>query len=123
MNKTKPIEALWKIDHTICMNSNDKRIEWNIDKPKDYPEGGYDEKDTDCKSFDDFCDCYDIIETALKDFEELKKGIAWRKAEYKKELDSGVDCDGEPLGETNRKIILNLYNIMCCLESYYKEKN
>lgn len=64
-----------------------------------------------------------IIKTALKDFEELKKGIAWRIAEYKKELDSGVDCDGIPLSETNRKIVLNLYNIMGALESYYKEKN
>lgn len=63
------------------------------------------------------------IETTLKDFEELKKGIAWRKAEYKKELDSGVDGDGEPLSETNKMIVSNLYNIMCALESYYKEKN
>jgi len=62
-----------------------------------------------------------VIEKSLKDFEELKKGIAWRKAEYKKELDSGVDCDNIPLSETNRKIVLNLYNIMCALESYYKE--
>jgi len=63
----------------------------------------------------------DTIEKSLKAFEELKKGIEWRIAEYKKELDSGVDCDGVPLSETNRKIVLNLYNIMCALESYYKE--
>ena len=73
--------------------------------------------------YEEFFNGLNIIEKSLKDFEELKKGIAWREKEYKKELDSGVDCDGVPLSETNRKITLNLYNIMGALESYYKEKN
>ena len=122
---SKALKSLWKIDHTICMNFNEKNIKWNIDNKDDpslYKNGeGYDPEDTDCKSFDDFCECYEEIETALKDFEELKKGIEWRMAEYIKELDSGEDCDGIPLSETNRKIILNLYNIMCALKTYYKE--
>lgn len=61
-----------------------------------------------------------IIENALKDFEELKKGIALRKAELEKELHSGIDCDGVPLSEKNKMIISNLYNIICALEDYYK---
>lgn len=65
-----PLEALWKIDHTICMNNCESGIKWNIDKPEDYPEGGYDEKDTDCKSFEDFAECYEMVETALKRLEE-----------------------------------------------------
>jgi len=74
-----PLEALWKIDHTICMNFNDKNIKWNIDNKDDqvlYKNGdGYDPIDTDCKSFEEFCDCYDIIETALKRLDELDTWI------------------------------------------------
>lgn len=61
------------------------------------------------------------ITEALRQFEDLKEGIEWRKAYYKQELDKGVDFDGIPLSETNRLIVTNLYNIMCALESYYKE--
>lgn len=59
--------------------------------------------------------------TELEKFEKLKEGIAWRKESYKKSLDSNCDGDGEKLTRTNRLIILNLYNIMIALESYYKE--
>ena len=69
----KALESLWKIDHTICMNQNEKNIRWNIDRPEDYSEGGYDEHDTDCKSFEDFCDCYDNIESVLNAFNVAKK--------------------------------------------------
>jgi len=60
-------------------------------------------------------------EKELYNFGRLKAGIAWRKEEYKKELDTGRDGDGEKLTEVNRLITLNLYNIMCALESYYTE--
>jgi len=76
---SKALRALWKIDHTICMNFNEKNIKWNIDNKDDptlYQNGkGYDPEDTDCKSFEDFCDCYDEIETALKDKEEQDKAL------------------------------------------------
>ena len=65
--------ALWKIDHTICMNFNEHNIKWNIDSPEDYPEGGYDPYDTDCNDFEDFCNCYDLLNEALNKLEKLLK--------------------------------------------------
>lgn len=115
---TKALEAL-----NIIKNIGLSHMEYDSDENHD-GEWEYEAVEVDDGTIEDNCpEEIEVIEKSLKDFEELKKGIAWRKAEYKKELDSGVDCDNIPLSETNRKIILNLYNIMCALESYYKEKN
>ena len=71
---------------------------------------------------DDLSDeCLEIIRKALRDYKLLQNGIEWRKSSYKKDLDRGYDADGDVLTETNRLILLNLYNIMTALESYYKE--
>lgn len=53
---TKGLEALEKIDHTICMNNLENNIKWDIDK--------YDH--CACVSVEDFVDCYEIIEKELK---------------------------------------------------------
>ena len=74
--------------------------------------------DTDITKPDDL----DILEKALTSFDRLKAGIAWRKEGYEREIKTGVDPDGEPLSESNKLITLNLYNIMCALEAYYKEQ-
>lgn len=118
MNKElTPLEALEKLDHTICLNFNNKDLKFNLDEYKQGPNNG----PIDCKDWEELSNCYDIVEKELIGSKELKKGIAWRKAEYKKELDNNCDFDGIPLDETNRFIVMNLYNIMCALESYYKE--
>ena len=74
----KPIEAYWKLDHTICMNSNEGNIKWNIDNKDDktlYGENqeGYDPIDTDCKSIDEAIDCLETIEKSLKALEIIKE--------------------------------------------------
>ena len=74
----KPIEAYWKLDHTICMNSNEGNIKWNIDNKDDktlYGENqeGYDPIDTDCKSIDEAIDCLETIEKAVKALDIIKK--------------------------------------------------
>lgn len=74
--------------------------------------------DTDITEPDDL----DILEEVLTSFDRLKTGIAWRKEDYEREIKTGVDPDGEPLSESNKLITLNLYNIMCALEAYYKEQ-
>ncbi len=69
--------ALWKLDHTICMNSNENNIKWNIDN-KDDPElygedqEGYNPDDTDCKSIEEAIDCLELLEEALNILEKLQ---------------------------------------------------
>ena len=65
----KSLEAYYKIDHTFCMNANEKHIEYNIDKPELYGteyEGTYDPIDTDCKSLEEAIDCLDTIHETIK---------------------------------------------------------
>lgn len=74
----KPIESYWKIDHTICMNSNEGNIKWNIDNKDDktlYGENqeGYDPIDTDCKSIDEAIDCLETIEKAVKALDIIRE--------------------------------------------------
>lgn len=59
--KLSPLEALEKLNHTICLNINNKTLTFGIDK--------YD--DCDCKDIYEFSKCYDIIEKALKNYQEL----------------------------------------------------
>ncbi len=56
-----PEEALEKIDHTICLNYNEHTIKFGLDKYKDGPRGD----SCDCESFEEFCNCFNIIEEAL----------------------------------------------------------
>lgn len=59
----KELEALEKINHTICLNNLEHNIKWALDK--------YD--NCDCRDFTEFAKCYDTIETALKQAEENEK--------------------------------------------------
>ena len=56
-------EALEKLNHTICLNLNDKRLKFGLDKYEHI----------DCVSTEEFVECYDTIETALNRLEELEK--------------------------------------------------
>lgn len=58
----KSLEALEKLDHTICMNVNEKTLQFNIDK----------DTNADCNSLDEFIDCYETIEQSLKALEIIK---------------------------------------------------
>ena len=60
---SKGLEALEKIDHTICLNNLAKNIVWNIDK----------EEKCDCESIEQFVECYDAIEKELTQAEEDRK--------------------------------------------------
>ena len=61
---SKELEALEKINHTICLNS--PTIKWGIDT--------YDH--IDCKDEKEFVKCYNIIEQALDQYENQDKLIA-----------------------------------------------
>ena len=77
MNKIKNSRvALWKLDHTICMNNNEDNLKWNIDDIKDYPEGGYDPDDTDCKSIEEASQCIDLIADDLEILYLVKRSPA-----------------------------------------------
>ena len=70
-----PIQAYWKLDHTICMN--EKNLKFNLDNKDDpdlYDNGeGYDPIDTDCKSMNEAINCLETIEAALKALEIIKE--------------------------------------------------
>ena len=59
------LEALEKIDHTICLNINNGTLKFGLDE--------YDK--CDCQSVEEFVECYDTIEKELKDYEWLKSII------------------------------------------------
>lgn len=59
---SKGLDALEKIDHTICLNLNNKTLQFNLDKYED----------CDCKDIREFCDCYEVIENELKERENYK---------------------------------------------------
>lgn len=69
--------ALWKLDHTICMNSNEGNIRWNIDDINLYRDdetgkvSGYDSNDTDCKGIEEAIDCLELLEEALNKLEQV----------------------------------------------------
>lgn len=67
--KLSPLEALEKIDNTVCLN----HLAFGVDK--------YDH--CDCRSIEDFVDCYDTIEKSLKAFEIIKvKEVDWFSIKY-----------------------------------------
>lgn len=53
---SKALEALEKLNHTICFNINEKTLKFSLDK--------YD--NCDCKDINDFVNCYQTIEKSLK---------------------------------------------------------
>ena len=57
----KGLEALEKLNHTICLNLDNKTLVFGLDK--------YD--NCDCKDIYEFSKCYEFIETALKNYEKL----------------------------------------------------
>lgn len=58
----KGLDALEKIDHTVCLAfNNDNNAIFNKDN--------YDH--IDCKDINEFIECYDIIEKELKDYYEI----------------------------------------------------
>ena len=62
---SKELEALEKIDNTLCLNLNNKTLKFGLDK--------YD--NCDCKDLKEFDECYNTIEKSLKDYEWLKSII------------------------------------------------
>lgn len=74
MSRTNdPIKALWKLDHTICMNANAGTIQFDIDKEVDYNGEGYDPEDTDCKDVIEAVQYIDLIEQALKERKPINR--------------------------------------------------
>lgn len=74
MSRTKdPIKALWKLDHTICMNANAGTIQFDIDKESDYNGEGYDPEDTDCKDVVEAVEYIDLIEQTLKERKPINR--------------------------------------------------
>ena len=73
---SKELEALEKLNHTICLNS--PVIKWSIDE--------YDH--IDCKDEKEFVKCYNIIEQALDQYEKQEKEISalGRLCEYQDKL-------------------------------------
>lgn len=59
---TKALEALEKINHTICLNNCEKTLKFGID----------DDEHIDCNDVYEFVDCYNIIKDALTRLEELE---------------------------------------------------
>ena len=69
MNKKyTPFEALEKIDHTICLNINERTLKFGIDDFKQGPNGG----PIDCADFDEFCECYEVIRKTIVEYNKLK---------------------------------------------------
>lgn len=62
---SRGLEALEKLNHTVCLNLNNKTLQFNLDKYED----------CDCKDIKEFCDCYEVIEKALKALEIIRKYI------------------------------------------------
>ena len=74
MSRTKdPIKALWKLDHTICMNALNGNLQFDIDKEADYQGEGYDPDDTDCKSIDEAVEYIELLERTVKERESFKR--------------------------------------------------
>lgn len=59
---SKELEALEKIDHTICINSNENNIKWGVD----------DIGHIDCVNFDEYGKCFSVVFEALKRNEPMK---------------------------------------------------
>ena len=104
-------KALYKIDNTICLNNLKQNISWNIDNEKDS-----DPNDTDCKSIEDYINCYDKIERTLLNYIKLKEAITYYK-KLKEEIDSGKDSEGNTLTEREILIKTNLYNTLKLLDN------
>lgn len=69
---SKEQSAIWRLDHTICMNFNEGTLKFNIDNPEDYPDGSYDAQDTDCKDIEDAIECIETLEAAVEAFDIIR---------------------------------------------------
>lgn len=89
MSRTKdPIKALWKLDHTICMNALNGNLQFDIDKEADYQGEGYDPDDTDCKSIDEAVEYIELLERTVKERESFKRlGLGDLVAKFNRFLD------------------------------------
>lgn len=72
--KLDPLECLEKINHTVCLNYNNKTLEFNLDTYKDGPNNG----PIDCDSIEEFADCYSVIYDTLAAHkeEEMREKVA-----------------------------------------------
>lgn len=66
----KAFESLEKIDHTICLNINEKTLKFGLD----------DLDHIDCKDFSEFAECYDTINSTLKQANKEHKVLELIKA-------------------------------------------
>ena len=69
---SKGLEALEKIDHTICLNTINQTLKFGLDE--------YD--GCDCKNIEEFAEAYDVIEKELEALEiirEKKVCVVWLK--------------------------------------------
>lgn len=98
---SKSLEALEKIDHTICLNNLAKNIVWNFDK----------EEKCDCENIDQFMDCYDSIEKELEANEILKSHIV----EIDNNQDNGDDYYFIAFEKTKevRELLEKLKEVLC----------
>lgn len=65
MTDNLELKALEKINHTICLNYNNKTLKFGIDC--------YDH--IDCNNADEFIDCYNTIKSALERKEKSEKDL------------------------------------------------
>lgn len=78
---SKVLDALEKINHTICLNLNEKRLKFNLDKYES----------CDCENLKEFVDCYCLIEQALKILEGIEESLKYGYVFI------GYDKDNEPV--------------------------
>lgn len=62
---SKELEALEKLNHTICLNYNNKTLKFGVDT----------EEHIDCDNVNEFVDCYNTIKSALERKEFLEYAI------------------------------------------------
>lgn len=79
---SKELEALEKIDHTICLNVNEQTLKFGLD----------DLDHVDCKDVYELFDCYDVVKSALVQAEKEHKALEILKKHLHLEIDS-YDCD------------------------------
>lgn len=80
---SKELEALEKLNHTICLNNCEKTLKFGID----------DDEHIDCKDVYEFVECYNIIETSLRRKDKLEAVIELLKNEqFRNEISVLEDC-------------------------------
>lgn len=68
-------------------------------------------------------DCIDLFVCYKEDsYSKLYDAVKWRNIDYKRDLDRGYDADGVKLNETNKLILLNLYNVTTAILASVEEE-